>query len=313
MIKDGAEARDATEFEQHRRYLTGVAYRMLGSLADAEDAVQDAYVRWHRAAPGATVENPRAYLARIVTRLCLDRMKSAQARRETYVGPWLPEPIVGAASGTTPVAAADFEVERANDISYAMLLMLERLSPLERAAFLLHDVFDFDFEHIAEILERSEESCRQLATRARGHIRGERPRFEASVEARRRLAEAFTTATRTGDASSLAAILAEDVVFLSDGGGRVPAAINPILGRDHVSRMLAGLGQRWREQPQIRYTFAEINGLAGLIFYDGSKPFQTVALEAGEDGSIAAVYVVRNPEKLRHVPDFGEMSPARIA
>jgi RNA polymerase sigma-70 factor (ECF subfamily) len=266
-------------------------------------------VRWHSAAPGATLENPRAYFARIVTRLCLDRMKSAQARRETYVGPWLPEPVVGKTLG----GPADADAERANDISYALLLTLERLSPLERAAFLLHDVFDFDFEQVAEILERSEGSCRQLATRARGHVRGDRPRFEASVEARRRLAEAFTAATRTGDPSSLAAILAEDVVFLSDGGGRVPAAINPILGRDHVSRMIAGLGQRWRDLPQIRTAFAEINGLAGIIFYEGKNPFQTLALEAAADGSIAAIYVVRNPEKLGHVPLFDEISQARPA
>jgi RNA polymerase sigma-70 factor (ECF subfamily) len=309
MSTDARTAEDAAEFEQHRRYLTGVAYRMLGSLADAEDVVQDAYLRWHGAAPGATLENPHAYFARIVTRLCLDRMKSAQARRETYVGPWLPEPVVGAALGD----AKDADAERANDISYALLLTLERLSPLERAAFLLHDVFDFDFTHVGEILERSEDSCRQLATRARIHVRGERPRFEASVEARRRLAEAFTAATRTGDPSALAAILAEDVVFLSDGGGRVPAAINPILGRDHVSRMLAGLGQRWREQPQIRFAFAKINGLAGIIFYDGNRPFQTVALEAAEDGSIAAVYVVRNPEKLERVPLLESISREEVA
>jgi RNA polymerase sigma-70 factor, ECF subfamily len=303
--------KDAAEFEAHRRYLTGVAYRMLGTLADAEDVVQDAYVRWHAAAASAStgLENPRAYFARIVTRLCLDRMKSSQARREAYVGPWLPEPVVGGALNE----GADTEAERANDISYALLLTLERLSPLERAAFLLHDVFEYEFDQIADILERSEDSCRQLASRARSHIRGDRPRFEASVEARRRLAEAFTAATRTGDPSALAAILAEDVVFLSDGGGRVPAAINPILGRDHVSKMIAGLGQRWRDLPQIRFAFAEINGLAGIIFYDGEKPFQTLALEASADGSIAAVYVVRNPDKLKHVPYFGETSALPLA
>jgi RNA polymerase sigma-70 factor, ECF subfamily len=309
MSANPSPANDAAEFERHRRYLTGVAYRMLGTLADAEDVVQDAYVRWHAASLNTALENPRAYFAQIVTRLCLDRMKSAQARRETYVGPWLPEPVVGAVLSES----AETETERANDISYALLLTLERLSPLERASFLLHDVFEYEFEQIAEILERSADSCRQLASRAREHIRGDRPRFQASVEGRRRLAEAFTAATRTGDPSALAAILAEDVVFLSDGGGRVPAAINPILGRDHVSRMIAGLGQRWRDLPQIRFVFAEINGLAGIIFYEGDKPFQTMALEAAADGSIAAIYVMRNPDKLGHVPKLREISQARPA
>lgn len=309
MIANPSPANDATEFERHRRFLTGVAYRMLGTLADAEDVVQDAYVRWHAASPHTALGNPRAYFAQIVTRLCLDRMKSAQARREAYVGPWLPEPVVG------PVLSegADADTERANDISYALLLTLERLSPLERASFLLHDVFEYEFEQIAEILDRSADSCRQLASRAREHVRGDRPRYQASVEARRRLAEAFTVATRTGDPSALAAILAEDVVFLSDGGGRVPAAINPILGRDHVSRMIAGLGQRWRDLPQIRFAFAEINGLAGIIFYEGEKPLQTMALEPAADGSIAAIYVMRNPDKLRHVPKLDDISQVRPA
>jgi len=303
-------APDAALFEAHRKYLIGVAYRMLGTLADAEDIVQDAFLRWHRASAssaadaqgGTSLENPRAYFTRIVTRLSLDRLKSAQARREMYVGPWLPEPIVGA--GLERVSA-QHETELADDISYALMLMLERLSPLERAAFLLHDVFDVDFEEIAEMLERSSDSCRQLAARARTHVRAGRARFDVNATARTRLAEAFVTATRSGDASEVAKILTDDVVFLSDGGGRVPAAINPIHGRDHVSRLIAGLGERWLQSPDIHFEFVEINGLPGAIFYQGQEVMQTVAIEAGEHGAIAAIYTVRNPEKLSRVPKFG--------
>jgi RNA polymerase sigma-70 factor, ECF subfamily len=297
----------AAQFEAHRKYLIGVAYRMLGTLADAEDVVQDAFLRWHGAATSADgsellLENPRGYFTRIVTRLCLDRLKSAQARRETYVGPWLPEPVVGA---RLELMNPQHETELADDISYALMLMLERLSPLERAAFLLHDVFDVEFDEIAEMLERSSDSCRQLAARARTHVRAGRARFDVSARARTRLAEAFVNATRTGDASEVARILTDDVVFLSDGGGRVPAAINPIRGRDHVSRLIAGLGERLKKAPDIHFEFAEINGLPGAIFYQGREVLQTVALEADENGAIAAIYTVRNPEKLSRVPKFG--------
>jgi RNA polymerase sigma-70 factor (ECF subfamily) len=299
---------DAALFEAHRKYLIGVAYRMLGTLADAEDVVQDAFLRWHGAATSAanagdsSLENPRGYFTRIVTRLCLDRLKSAQARREIYVGPWLPEPIIGA--GLERVDPRH-EAELADDISYALMLTLERLSPLERTAFLLHDVLDVEFDEIAEMLERSSDSCRQLAARARTHIRGGRTRYDVSVAARAKLADAFVTAARSGDAREVAKILADDVVFLSDGGGRVPAAINPIQGRDPVSRMIAGLGQRWLATPEITFELVAINGLPGAIFYHGGEVMQTVALETNESGAIAAIYTVRNPEKLVRVPKAG--------
>src|SRR5262245_23267794 len=188
---------------------------MLGSVAEAEDVVQDAFLRWH-AADRAGVVDPRAFLARIASRLCLDRMKSARARREHYVGPWLPEPIIERADAL--VADAPGALALAEDVSYALLMTLERLSPLERAAFLLHDVFDMDYRALAEVLDRSEAACRQLVARGRDHVRDERPRFEASPGAGARLAGAFQAAIAAGDLPALAQLLADDAVFYSDGG-----------------------------------------------------------------------------------------------
>jgi RNA polymerase sigma-70 factor, ECF subfamily len=275
-----------------------VAYRMLGSLADAEDMVQEAYLRWHGAKDTASVQNPRAYLTRIVARLCLDRLKSAQARRETYVGPWLPEPIVAPSSLSPDPTASTL----AEDLSFALLLTLERLSPLERAAFLLHDVFDMNFLDIAGVLERSEASCRQLAARARQHVRSERPRFHPSKQDRERLTSAFKQAVQNGDAAELTEMLAEDIFLISDGGGRVPAALRPILGRDNVVRMILGLAAKFRQHlPELQSTPATVNGLAGFVFHDSSGPFQTLALETRDDGKITVIYSVRNPDKLRHL------------
>lgn len=298
MTSPSAKRSDTREFESHRRYLVGVAYRMLGSLDDGEDVVQDAYLRWHGAAPVEEITNPRAYLTRIVVRLCLDRMKSAQARRETYLGPWLPEPIVG----DTQVLPPSGPAELAEDLSIALLLTLERLSPLERASFLLHDVFDMDFAEIAQLLDRSEVACRQLAARARSHIREERPRYEPSREERAHLTEAFVHAVQSGDATGLAKMLAENAVFVSDGGGRVPAAIRPVLGRENVSRMLLGVARKLWQHPEFRLFPSIVSGLPGLVFYDETGPFQTLALETNAAGEISAIYVVRNPEKLRHLP-----------
>src|SRR5262249_7729931 len=214
--RDGARCMTA-DFEPHRQFLSGLAYRMLGSFADAEDVVQDAFLRWSATDHGA-VQNPRAFLARIVSRLCLDRMKSAASRREQYVGTWLPEPLV--APPTEPLA---------DDLSLALLLTLERLSPLERAAFLLHDVFDMDYSAVAETIGRTEAACRQLAARAREHVRDERPRFNATPESRTKLADAFQTALLAGDVEGIARLLADDAVLYTDGGGKRTAALNPIV------------------------------------------------------------------------------------
>ncbi len=285
----------AASFEPHRRHLLGLAYRMLGSLAEAEDAVQEAFLRWH-ATDRLRVGNPRAFLAKTVTRLSLDALKSARRRRESYVGPWLPEPLVddsALAAGT----ASDY----AQDLSVALLMALERLSPPERAAFLLHDVFDMDFPAIAEVLARSEASCRQLASRARVHVRAARPRFAVSADEGTRLAAAFRQAVERGDASMLAALLAQDAVLYTDGGGKRLAALNPIHGRDKILRFFAGIARKgaaayaeWRLRP------ARINGLAGFVVTEPDGATSTLAFETAE-GRITAIYSVLNPEKLRRV------------
>ena len=292
-----AAGANADDFEPHRRYLRGLAYRMLGSRAEAEDVVQDAWLRWH-ASRRDEVDNPRAFLSRTVTRLCLDRLKSAQAQREVYVGAWLPEPLVDDETQFQPGPEALHEL--ATDLSYAFLLTLERLSPLERAAFLLHDVFDMDYAGVAAALGRSESACRQLASRARANVQANRPAFKVSPEEETRLAGAFVNAIRDGDVGALAQVLAEDATFVSDGGGRVAAVPRPLAGRDLIAKVLIGFGRQLDPQ-QHRIRFARINGLPGIVISlaDGTL-VQTLAFEAGA-GGIRAIYVMRNPEKLRRV------------
>jgi RNA polymerase sigma-70 factor, ECF subfamily len=276
-----------TEFETHRDFLVGLAYRMLGSLAEAEDIVQDAFLRWNET-DQAAIAHPRAYLARIVSRLCLDKMKSAQSRREQYVGTWLPEPVVAAPT------------ERiADDLSLALLLTLERLSPLERAAFLLHDVFDMDYSAIAETLGRSEAACRQLATRAREHVREERPRFDTTDETRERLTSAFQAAIATGDLATISKLLANDAVFYSDGGGKKLAALNPIYGKDKILRFLVGIARKRPIPTPEQIERTQINGLPGFVFRT-DEGVETLAFEIAND-QVVALYAVRNPDKLRHL------------
>ena len=223
---------EAKDFEAHRSFLAGLAYRMLGSIAEAEDVVQDAYLRWAQA-DASTIAHPRAYLARVVTRLCLDRMKSATARREQYVGTWLPEPIVAAPA--EPMA---------DDLSIALLVTLERLSPLERAAFLLHEVFDLDYGDIASALGRTEEACRQLAARARQHVRDERPRFAPSDENREKFFAAFEAVMTSGDVSGFAQLLADDAVLYADGGGKRAAVLDPVRGKENILRLFSDVMAR---------------------------------------------------------------------
>jgi RNA polymerase sigma-70 factor (ECF subfamily) len=277
----------AAVFEPHRRYLVGVAYRMLGSVAEAEDVVQDAFLRWQRADRGA-VEDVRPYLAQVVTRLSLDKLKSAHARRESYVGTWLPEPLVDDMTGSEGVA---------HDVSLALMMTLERLSPLERAAFLLHDVFDMDYGEIAGALERSEAAVRQLATRAREHVREQRPRFTPTPETESKLAGAFSTALVTGNLQALTSLLAEDAVLYSDGGGKRRAALNPINGRDKIVRFFHGVMHKGG--PVEKFRPARINGMPGFVsLVEGVH--ETTALEISGD-QIVRIYIVRNPDKLRHV------------
>jgi RNA polymerase sigma-70 factor (ECF subfamily) len=278
---------DGSDFESHRRHLTGLAYRMLGSIAEAEDVVQDAYLRWH-SADRAGVRDVRAFLSRVAIRLSLDRLKSAKVRREHYVGPWLPEPVVKDAPADDPL-----------DLSMTLMLALERLSPLERAAFLLHDVFDADYAEVARVLDRSEAACRQLAARAREHVRESRPRFPVDPEEGARIASAFLDAARTGDAALLTSLLAEDAVLHSDGGGKRPAALAPIVGRDKVTRFFVGIA---RKSDPAASTFipARINGLPGFILEEPDGSISTTCVEI-RDGLVAAIYAVRNPDKLRHL------------
>ena len=287
------------DFEPHRAWLGGLAYRMLGSQAEAEDVVQEAWLRWREVAHEA-VEQPRAYLSRTVTRLCLDRLKSAQAQREVYVGPWLPEPVVDEAGHWQ--AGPDVASEFASDLSYALMLALERLSPLERAAFLLHDVFDTGFEEIAQTLGRSPAACRQLASRARDRVREARPRFSVSIRDCERLAAAFLLAAQSGNADQLKQLLAEDAQLISDGGGRVSAAGIPVRGRDRIIKLMQGLRRKYPLPEDARVEFTPINGQAGCIVRQADgQPIQTIAFEFAGDGHVSALYIVRNPDKLRHL------------
>jgi RNA polymerase sigma-70 factor (ECF subfamily) len=295
----------ADSFEPHRRRLRGLAYRMLGSMTDAEDAVQEAYLRWH-GADRVAVSDPRAFLMTTTTRICIDMLTSARARREEYVGPWLPEPVLD-----TAALAPDSRTELAEDLSIALLLTLDRLSPLERAALLLHDVFDFSFSEVATALDRSEAACRQLAARARAHVREARPRGATAAPSRSgeidakhaQLLSAFAAATQSGDLQALMQMLAEDVRVVTDGGGKVPAALNVIEGADRAARFLVEVtrprpGQWWRDDFTVR--FATINGLPGVVVDGPEGPVQTATFEI-EGNVIRALYVVRNSDKLRHL------------
>jgi RNA polymerase sigma-70 factor (ECF subfamily) len=281
-------------FERHRRHLVGLAYRMLGSYAEAEDVVQDAFLRF-QAVEADSVVDPRSYLSKTVARLCLDRLKSARAQREKYVGTWLPEPIVDDA-GMSPDSAR----ELADELSFALMLTLERLSPLERTAFLLHDVFDMDYPAVAEVLGRSEPACRKLADRAREHVQEARPRFERSEADDTRLTNAFFDAARTGDQHAFAKLLAADAVMYTDGGGKRRAALNPIIGRDRILRFFVGVKCRADTPAVIGMKPMPVNGMPGFVIDYGWGEFAIVALEAHE-GVIKAIYLVANPDKLKHL------------
>ncbi|WP_417769180.1 sigma-70 family RNA polymerase sigma factor [Stappia sp.] len=275
----------AASFEPLRPRLVRVAYRMLGSVADAEDVVQDAFIRWMKTERGE-IREPEAFLRRAVTRLCLDQLKSARRQRETYIGPWLPDPVL--------------DEEEEDDVTLPLMLALERLSPLERAAFLLHDVFGLDFDEVAATIRREPAACRQLAARARGHVRQERPRFKLEKERGLELAEAFFAASRSGDMSALGAMLAADVSIHSDGGGKRPAALRPIVGLEGVLKLHAYLATLFIENGSRLVRAGFINGLPGFVTLEADGEFQTTALDI-EDGKVAAIYVMRNPGKLRHL------------
>lgn len=280
---------DATNvFEAHRLRLVRVAYRMLGSLDEAEDIVQDAWFRWQRV-DWNEVREPSAFLTRTVTRLCLDTMKSARARRETYVGNWLPEPIF----------EPKIEDYPGDELTLTLMLALERLSPLERAAFLLHDVFGIALDEVATTLQRDAGAVRQLAVWARKHVQDARPRYPVKREEGERIAQAFFTASQSGDTDTLRAMLAENVVLQSDGGGKVLAFLKPISGQDRILRLYAGLSRKVGSAPATLLTTIWIDGLPGFVSEERGL-LQTTSL-AIDGGRIVDIYITRNPEKLSRI------------
>jgi RNA polymerase sigma-70 factor (ECF subfamily) len=278
--------RDA-QFEQHRSALFSLAYRMMGTRADAEDIVQDAYLRW-KSAVEEQVRSPKSYLTTVVARLSLDALKAAYRKRETYVGEWLAEPIV------QPLGAK--QIVMAESLSIAFLRLMESLTPAERVAFLLRDIFEADYEQIASALETTETNSRQLVARARKHLQGSRPRFAVDRERQVALLEKFLTACATGELSQLTAMLTEDALLVTDGGGKVPSALNPIHGADRVARFLRGVAEKGAKGLTMQW--AMVNGDVGVVLMDGDRPSTVLSLTVEEDGMISGVFLVNNPDKL---------------
>jgi RNA polymerase sigma-70 factor, ECF subfamily len=278
-----------------RPILFSIAYRMLASVSEAEDVVQEAFLRYERAlAEGAEIESPKAYLSAVVTRLAIDQLRSARVRRETYVGEWLPEPLL--TSDDDPAAHA----EEADSLSIAFLLLLERLSPVERAVYLLHDVFGYGYDEVATIVDKNEANCRQLAVRARSHIESEKPRFDASRKERDELADRFFTAVSDGDLDGLVELLAADVVVYGDGGGKAPQWAAPIVGVERVARLFAGMGGQLRKLG-ITIQPRRVNGQPGAVSLDREGRLINVWSLDIVDGAVQTVRSVINPDKLQHL------------
>ncbi|WP_018654055.1 RNA polymerase sigma factor SigJ [Actinomadura flavalba] len=279
-------------FEHHRALLFSVAYRILGSAADAEDAVQDAWLRWS-AASRTQVTDPRAYLARTVANLALEQLRSARRQRETYVGPWLPEPVL-----------TGEDVPDADTVSTALLVVLETLSPLERAVFVLKDVFGFGHAEIAQAVDRSEPAVRQAAHRAREHVRARRPRFPADRARQRAVTERFLAAAQGGDVNALMDLLSPDVTLWTDGGGKVRQVLHPITGARKVARWFAGIAARSYEgvaPSDMSVELTEINGAPGVVFRAPDRVIATLGLDLDAEGRIVALHNIANPDKLRAV------------
>ena len=293
-------------FEDLRPQLIGLAYRMTGSLTDADDVVQDAWLRWSRV-DAASVDAPKSYLLQIVARLCMDQATSARARREVYVGPWLPEPVADPlALGVQP--SAEQVAELADDLSVALLLVLKRLSPLERAAFLLHDVFDLTFEDIAGVLGREPAACRKLASRARRRVVEKRPSIgRPQSTADRAFIDRFQQAAQSGDIASFAKLLAEDAELIADGGGKAYAALNPIRGRDKIMRFLAGLIAKFGAPREVRPL--RLNGGDGLLIVERDGGLQSWSIDWNAKGEVQTIYAVRNPDKLERLRVLESAAP----
>ena len=280
------------EFEQLRPYLFSIAYRMMGSVSEAEDIVQEAFLRWERTT--VEVSSPRAYLSKAVTRLCLDELGSARARRENYVGPWLPEPLVG----ETPDASEG--AEKAESLSIAFLVLLQSLSPLERAVFLLREVFDYDYSEIAEFVDRTEDACRQIAHRAKQHLAARRPRFKATPAQRDEITARFLQACALGDLDALTELLSDDITLWSDGGGKVRAARRPIHGADKVARFVLGILKKAPTGAETR--IVPVNGQPGVVLFEEGGPSSLLTLDIGET-TVQGIHIIVNPDKLKSIRD----------
>lgn len=284
-----------SDFEEHRPVLMGVAYRMLGRVADAEDVVQDAWLRWSTA-DHAQVREPRAYLVRVTTRLAIDRLRHVQSRRESYVGPWLPEPLVTDFGPTVPDTAE--RAVLADSVSLAVLVVLESLSPLERAVFVLREAFGFPFSEIAVTLDRGESAVRQLAARARKHVDEKRPRYEVDPDERRDLTERFLAAAAEGDLEGLMSLLAPDVRLVGDSGGKAKAPLRIIETADKVGRFLVGAARKGLPaDADVEFRFVELNGAGAVLGLVDGKPDVVFQLDVTE-GQIKDLYIIRNPDKL---------------
>jgi RNA polymerase sigma-70 factor (ECF subfamily) len=284
----------SAQFEQHRKHLFAVAYRMLGTVADAEDMVQETFLRWERC-KRETVKSAEAWLTTVTTRLCLNHLKSARVRREEYVGPWLPEPLVDDESADPRRSA-----ERTDSLSMAFLVILETLSPTERAVYLLREVFDYEFAEVARIVEKSKENCRQLLVRARARITARRPRFKSTPWQQQRLLDGFLQAAATGNVQAFLPLLAEDVAFISDGGAEARALRRPLRGIDRVMRVLAHEAPRHEGAITSRRR-VRINGQPGFIAYKGDEPHVAVVFDT-DGGQIRTIYLITNPQKLARLP-----------
>ena len=279
-------------FDQHRNLLFAIAYRMLGLVMDAEDMVQESFLRWHTVCADAIV-SPKAYLTTLITRLCIDHLRSAKVQREEYIGPWLPTPIF------TDTMSPEQTVDQHASISMAFLLMLERLSPVERAVFLLREVFDYDYVTIANIVEKSEAACRQTMRRARQHLDEKEARFAPDMQVQEKLLQQFLQLTMSGDIDSLLNLLAEDVVSMSDGGGQVAAATKPIYGAKSVGRFMLGLSKR--ATPDMQFSIRQANGQLALYIASDGQPFAIFMFDFSDDGQISKIYGVNNPDKIQHL------------
>jgi RNA polymerase sigma-70 factor (ECF subfamily) len=300
-IRVRQEARVSELYEELRPLMFSIAYRMVGSASEAEDIVQEAFLRFHReSAKEAAIESPKAYLSAVTTRLSIDHLRSARVRRESYVGTWLPEPLL-----TDPESDVAAHAETADSLSMAFLVLLESLTPVERAVFLLREVFDYDYDEIARVVGKSEDNCRQIAVRARRQVESKKPRFEASRQRREELAQRFFDAARKGDTEGLIGLLAADVVVYGDGGGKAPASPRPIYGRERVARLLQSAAAHGAKRlGVVGMHTTTINGQPGALFLDPEgRPVAVLTVDIADD-LVQTVRAVANPEKLRHLGTF---------